>query len=266
MKKANCQRTSALMLFALLLALFASQDAGATTFVVNCGTGQSLGQVLKVAAQGSTIKLTGVCQERVIITTDGITLDGEGSAIIEGEGVGPFPSEFDPVVTIDGAHGVTLKGLTVQNGPGEGVLAKNGASFRLENVTAQNNGNTGIVVSTNSTGELEAVTSQDNLFGLRVFDSAAVILHDTIALTHNLVHGLNSQGNSSVELRPAQLNASNNGGFGLVIDSVEFAIFGFAASQGSSITANDNGGCGLAIISSGRLVVVSPPPFFGSGI
>lgn len=234
------------------------------TFNVHCDTGQSLVQTLKVAKPGSTIKFSGVCQERVTITTDGVTLDGQGSAAIQGEGSGPFPTEFDPVVMIDGARGVTLKGLTVQNGPGEGILAKNGASFRLENVTAQNNGNFGIAIFANSTGELEVVTSQGNLFGFVGFDSAIAILHGTIELTNNLVHGLAFEGKSTVDLRAAQLNASNNGGFGLVIAGSELDIFDFG--QGSHITANNNGGCGLAIVSGGLLLVLSPPPLFGSGI
>jgi hypothetical protein len=231
---------------------------------LNCDTGQQLAHALSVAKPGSTIQLTGTCRERVTIATDGITLDGQGTAVIEGEGAGPFPSDFDPVVTIDGARRVTLRGLTVQNSPGEGILAKNGASFRLEHVTAQNNGNAGIALFANSTGELEAVMSQGNLTGLAGFDSAVAILHGSIVLTGNLVHGLTFEGKSTVDLRGAQLNASNNGGFGLVMAGSELNIFDFG--QGSNITTSGNGGCGIAIVSGAHLLVLSPPPLFGSGI
>lgn len=232
--------------------------------VVDCSMGQSLGQALELASKGSTIKLRGVCQEQVTISTDEIELDGEGSAIIQGDGIGPSPTQFDPLLTIEGARGVALKGLTVQDGSGEGILAQNGASFRLENITVQNNGNKGIAVFSNSTAELAGVTSKGNLFGFAGFNGAVAILHGTITLTDNLVHGLAFEGKSSVDLRAAQLNASNNGGFGIVIVGSELDVFDFG--QGNHIIASHNGGCGLAIISGGLLLVLSPPPLFGSGI
>jgi hypothetical protein len=266
MKKEISQMRMALALFGLLLALPAAEALAAPTYVVNCGSGQSLAQTLNVAPPGSTIKLTGVCQERVTISTDGITLDGQGTAILQGEGPGPSPSEFDAVVTIDGAHRVSLRGLTVQNSPRQGILAKNGASFRLENVTAQNNGAVGIHVTANSSGELEAVTSRDNNIGLGVFNSATVILHGAITLIHNAVEGLDAESRSTVEMHQAQLNASNNGSFGLLIGGSDLYIRGFPTPQPSSISANSNGLCGLLIPSGGRLVVQVPGPFFGSGI
>lgn len=240
------------------------QGAPNANMQVNCDTGQRLAHAVSVAQPGRTIQLTGTCRERITITTDGLTLDGHGTAVIEGEGAGPFPSNFDPVVTIDGAHRITLRGLTVQNSPGEGILAKNGASFRLEHLTAHNNGNFGIALFANSTGELEAVTSQGNLFGLAGFDSAVAILHGSIELTGNLVHGLTFEGRSAVDLRGVQLNASNNGGFGLVMAGSELNIYDFG--QGSNITASGNGGCGIAIVSGAHMLVLSPPPLFGSGI
>ena len=48
------------------------------------------------------------------ITTDRLTLDGAGSAVLNGGG----PTEFEGVVTLDGAQGVTLMGFTIRNGPG----------------------------------------------------------------------------------------------------------------------------------------------------
>jgi len=62
----------------------------------------------------------------VTITTDGITLDGQGSAVVDGGGGSPV--EFTGVVTVNGARNVTIKGLTVQRGPGEGILGRRGAA------------------------------------------------------------------------------------------------------------------------------------------
>jgi polygalacturonase len=68
-------------------------------------------------------------------------------------GAGPT-SEFDGVVTIDGASGVTIQGFTVQNGPGEGILGTHGAAFSVRNSTVQDNGSTGVAVGEGSTAEL----------------------------------------------------------------------------------------------------------------
>ncbi len=92
-------------------------DAASNMRVVNCDRGQNLGEALARAHPGDTIRVTGTCVEQVSIKTDQITLDGQGAATLDGGG-GPF-AEFDAVVTIDGASGVTIQGFTVQNGPGE---------------------------------------------------------------------------------------------------------------------------------------------------
>ena len=89
--------------------------------VVNCDRGKNLAEVLAKANPGDTIRVTGTCFERVSIQTDRITLDGQGAATLDGGG-GPA-SEFDGVVIIDGASGITIQGFTVQNGPGEAILA-----------------------------------------------------------------------------------------------------------------------------------------------
>ena len=86
--------------------------AGADSAVkkVKCDKGQTLTEALRKAKPGDTLQVTGTCQERVTITTDRLTLDGGGSAVLDGGGGGP--TEFEGVVTIDGAQGVTLTGFT----------------------------------------------------------------------------------------------------------------------------------------------------------
>ncbi|MGH8055979.1 MAG: hypothetical protein ACREOH_01890 [Candidatus Entotheonellia bacterium] len=58
----------------------------ARTLKVNCGTGGALGPVLKKAKPGDTIRVTGTCDETVTITTDRLTLDGQGTTVIDGGG------------------------------------------------------------------------------------------------------------------------------------------------------------------------------------
>jgi nitrous oxidase accessory protein NosD len=64
--------------------------AGADAAVkkVQCDKGQTLQAALQKAKPGDTLKVTGTCQERVTITTDRLTLDGGGSAVLDGSAGG----------------------------------------------------------------------------------------------------------------------------------------------------------------------------------
>ena len=115
---------------------------------VKCDKGQTLTEALRKAKPGDTLQVTGTCHERVTITTDGLTLDGGGSAVLDGGGGGPTEF-FEAVVTIDGVQGVTLMGFTIQNGPSQGILGVGGAAFVVKDTTLQNNGAAGIFLNNN---------------------------------------------------------------------------------------------------------------------
>jgi nitrous oxidase accessory protein NosD len=134
--------------------------AGADAAVkkVKCDQGQTLTEALKKAKPGDTLQVTGTCHERVIITTDRLT--------------------------IDGAHGVTLAGFTVQNGPGEGILGIHGAAFAVQQTTMQQNATSGIAVADGSTADLTDCTMQGNGFGMDVFTSSSAILRGAITSSY----------------------------------------------------------------------------------
>ena len=94
------------------------------------------------AQPGDTIMITGTCNETVMVDKDGITLDGGGTAIIDGDGADV------PVIAVYGQRNVVIRGLTVQNGR-QGVFADRGTAVWLEDVTARNNG-AGISIRGNS--------------------------------------------------------------------------------------------------------------------
>ena len=214
--------------------------------VVNCDRGQNIAEVLARAEPGDTIRVTGTCVERVSIKTDRITLDGQGAATLDGGG-GPA-AEFDGVVTIDGASGVTIQGFTVQNGPGEGILGTHGAAFSVRNTTVQDNGSTGVVVAEGSTAELTDCSILRNDAGIDVFTQSSAVLKGSIRTNDNLLNGATVNGTSIIEIRGAQVEASRNGGEGLAAGSnSQLAVFGFAGSQGSTFTIDANGGGGILL-------------------
>jgi hypothetical protein len=233
---------------------------------VNCDSGQKLARAVRRAAPGTSIRVHGTCNERVVIVTDRITLDGQGSAVLDGTGVVPSDQEFNGLLTIDGARGVVIRRFTVRNSAGEGILVRNGAAVSVIGTLAQNNGFTGIAVVDNSSLHLQDAQMTQNLFGLDAVNASAIVLEGSIAITDNVASGLTASGNSAVELRPAKLNASNNGAFGIALDSAWMAIPGFETARGSSITASNNGLCGLGAGGGGKLFVGGTPISSGTGV
>src|SRR5262245_3498126 len=245
-----------------------TEDGDLPTVRVNCNTGQTIEQALQRARPGTTIFVTGTCRERVTITIDRITLDGRGSAILDGRSNNPGTAdgqhnpEFDGVVIIDGATGVALTGLTIQNGPGNGILGRRGAAFTVRNTAIQDNTVTGIVVSDNSTLELTDSTIQrNNAAGIDVLNNSSVIFKGAASITNgHELGGVNVFGSSTMEIRGAQVQVNNNKAAGLVVGSGSLlAIFGFNVSQGSTLTANGNGRAGI-VLTGGSLEVYGSGP------
>ena len=125
-----------------------------TTHPVDCSSG-TIADVMSTAQPGDTISITGTCNETVMVTKDGITLDGGDTAIIDGG------DTDDPVIAVYGQRNVVIRGLTVQNGR-QGVFADRGAAVWLEDVTARNNG-AGISIRGNSSATFAGtIMSNDN--------------------------------------------------------------------------------------------------------
>src|SRR5262245_5982878 len=198
------------MLKKTIVVTASSATASEAVKSVHCDKGQTLTKALEKAQPGDTLLLSGICQERVTIATDRITLDGQGSAVIDGGGGGP--TEFSAVVTIKSASGVTLKGLTVRNGPGEGILAQGGASFTLQAAQVHGNGFTGVSVGGNSTAEVIDTSIHHNGLGVDVYTGSSMIVKGAIAIDHNSGNGVEVNGEAVFEIRGGTVSASNNGG------------------------------------------------------
>jgi hypothetical protein len=246
-----------------VLALAHPAIAEESVLKVDCDKGETITDALKHAASGDTIRVTGLCQERVTITTDRITLDGQGRAVVDGGGGGP--AEFSAVVTVKSASGVTIKGLTIRNGPGEGILAQGGASFTLQAAHVHGNGFTGVSVGGNSTAEVIDTSIHHNGLGVDVYTGSSLIAKGAIAITDNSSNGVDINGEAVLEIRGAHVNASNNGAFGIAVTSGQLAIFGFAISAGSTLDASGNGLAGIGVGAASRMTVYRAASVTASG-
>ena len=157
---------------------------------VKCDKGQTLTEALRKAKPGDTLQVTGTCQERVTITTDRLTLDGGGNAVLDG-GVGGPTEFFEAVVTIDGVQGVTLMGFTIQNSPSQGILGVGGAAFMVKDTTFQNNGFGGIFLNNNSSAELTDVEVKDSGgIGISAFNNSTAVFKGNISSTGSGENGI----------------------------------------------------------------------------
>jgi hypothetical protein len=221
-------------------------DDGAKVITVNCSREEKIAKALEKAEPGDTIRLTGTCFERVTITTNRITLDGQGAAILDG--ARSSAGEFDGVITIDGARGVIIQGLTVQHGTGKGVFGKRGAAFSVRNATLQDNGYSGIAVRESSTAEISDCRVLRNMdVGIIVEIGSSAVFKGSIEVRDNPVGGVGINGTSIVEMRGARVNVSNNA-FGIIAGSnSQIAVFDFNSVEPTTITVEGNAAKGIAL-------------------
>lgn len=231
---------------------------------VDCSRGQSLQSALNHAPPGSTIVVKGTCAGAFTITTDGLQLDGRGSATLNGGG--------KDVVTINGAHGVALTGLSITSG-GNGVVA-NAAQATLLNDVVTQNALTGVVAQSNSAVTVSGgSTSQNGLHGIDVEASSSLLVTGTYVSTGNGVFGIQVNNGASITLAAATLSVNGNtlgmqlgtnaSGFldGVsTLDASRNLTIGLTMASGAhmadfggAILANANGLQGIALDSKGGL-------------
>jgi hypothetical protein len=216
----------------------------ANAYDVDCSQGKSIADALAKAGPGDVINIAGTCRERVIVATDRITLNGEGTAVIDGGGAGG--GSFAAVIAIRGARGVVIRGLDVQHGP-NGIGAAGGAAFEVSDSVFQNHAGSGILIIGGSTGELTNCSMLKNGAGMNVLTGSTVILRGAIAANGNAGVGLSIGGSSMLEIRGAAVQANNNGVNGVSVSGAQGAIWAFSESQKSSLTASGNGFAGIGI-------------------
>jgi hypothetical protein len=230
-----------------VMVMTGASPALARTLKVNCNTGGTITKALENAKRGDTIQVTGTCKERFTITTDRLTLDGQGSAILDGGGGFKANAVFEGVITIDGARGVTIAGFTVQGGP-DGITCKRGAACLVRNSILQDNADEGLQVSENSTAEVTDSTFRRNgEWGIVVFDNSSLLFHGTVSLTNNGKSGLGVIFTSTVgSFSGATIHLDNNAHHGILA----LGSFVHIDRKGGTVTMNNNKKNGVGLLDS----------------
>lgn len=237
------RRSGSLAALLLMTAATASADPDARLTdanfwparVVECDRGQRLARAVAHALPGQTVRVSGVCREAVTLLTDGLTLDGGGTATLDGGG--------QDAVTIDGAHRVTLQALTVQQAA-TGVVIQGGASVTLRQITVQGS-RTGLRVDGAATADVIDSVIQDNAVnGVEVDRNASVRFSGSFTSQRNGVFGLVLGNNANATFRHATAVVNANT-LGIQIGIGSSATLADAAT---TVTANDNASLGVTVV------------------
>ena len=125
----------------LALGLGITSEAEARIVNVNCDT-KSLQSAVIRANPGDTINVSSTCNERIDVRTDDVTIDGGGTAIIDGTGLAGALS----LVQVQ-ALNVRIQNITVQYSPGAGIHVRSSGSAIIEGTTIKDNAADGILVN-----------------------------------------------------------------------------------------------------------------------
>ena len=222
-----------------------------TTHTVDCSS-ETIADAMSQAQPGDTIAITGTCNETVMVDKDGITLDGGGTAIIDGSGAEA------PVIAVYGHQNVVIKGLTVRNGQ-YGVLADRGAAVWLEDVTARDNGS-GISIQGNSSATFAgAIMSNDNDIdtGIEVRQSSIAAVDVTLVqASRNAVSGISLHRGAQMLLADAsKVEVIGNGGFTGILCYLDCSL-SIVATRGVATSLQvTNNGAGIWISNGAQVVL-----------
>lgn len=160
---------------------------------VDCSRGETISDALANASAAVPlfIKVVGVCNEQVTINVDNITVDGDGTAVIDGIGI----LNTRPLIRVHG-NNVLIRGLTIRNSPWHGIQVRRSGSALIRNNIVMDNARHGVVVAGSSFAQIGASGnnhipagspgSEGNIIqgngehGVRVLAASASVFHNEI--------------------------------------------------------------------------------------
>jgi hypothetical protein len=202
---------------------------------------RNLANAVAEANTGDVISFTGVCNGPIVIAVDRLTLNGVGTAVIDGGS--------RDAVTVAGAHQVSMSGFEVRNGL-SGIVGVNGAHITAVGLNVHDNILFGISLQTSSSAILSQVTTNHNgLHGLDLQTGSSATITGNFTSSQNRVFGINVNG-SSLTLSRATVTANGNA------LGIQFATGanGILNDPQTAITVQNNFSVGLTVVSGAHVV------------
>ena len=159
--------------------------------VVDCSKKSLADAVREASDKNSTISFTGICIGPVVVTSDGLTLKGVGTAIIDGAGA--------DALTLAGTSRVSLIDFEVTNGL-NGVVIRDGGNVTLTGVNPHDNARAGVLIQTASSAALTNVIATNNVIGVSVDDGVSVAIGSS-TFTGNVARDLQLTFGSRVSIQ-----------------------------------------------------------------
>jgi hypothetical protein len=218
----------------LVLVVFVATPLAARTLKVNCSNPrQTVNGALASAQPGDTIQVQGVCKEAVSVQIDGVTLDGLGTATVDGTG------SNQAAITIMGAVRVAIQNLTVQNGL-HGIRALREADVGLSGIVARNNTQTGISIAANSSAGLKNCTVETSGTDGIAVGSSSVLFDGTITSRNNGGNGIGIYSSGVTFMSGSNIAVNSNQGVGI-------SVSGTLTANAATITVSSNIGQGIFV-------------------
>lgn len=212
----------------------------------DCESNKSLNSIIAKANSGTVINIQGNCQGPVYIDKDGITLDGQGTAILEGNHDNNL---LQGILIIDQARKITIRNLSVKSGKSHGILVTRNSSVDLINITVEENAQNGIFVMQNSTIHLENALARDNgNYGIAVIQNSSAAIRGNILAINNANSGILLADNAMADVHDSNIHVKGN------LNGLQFgdnAVL-FTTST-TKIVANENHRDGLFLFNTGIL-------------
>jgi parallel beta-helix repeat protein len=126
------------------------------THTLICGPEKTIGRAIKRLEPGDTLLVSGTCNENLVIGEEihRITLDGQGTAVINGD-------SSANAVTVNGS-GVTIRGFVITGGAPQAIAVQDGATAVIDGNTIQFAARNGIAVFRSSSANVVNNRIQNN--------------------------------------------------------------------------------------------------------
>ncbi len=190
---------------------------GPSIISVDCDLGDTIQTALDSAVDGDTINVVGggTCLENIVVRVDHVTLDGNGTATIDGSG----DSASDTVQVL--GTDVTITGFTITGGR-NGISVRIGGSGIIADNTITINGLHGVEVTLAAAADISnnTITFNGGRGGVVVNLGGSAEISDNI-INDNTAHGINVTQEGSIQLSgpddsPTPANTlKRNGEFGV---------------------------------------------------
>ena len=203
-------------------------QAFASERTVNCDEGDSLQKAVDTGAGSAApvnINVTGYCTEDVLITRDGVSINGDGNAVIDGR------------VSVRGADNLLIQNLTI-TGSGDGISASF-ARIRLINVNMIGNDNHGMALRHGGYILMRDGSIAQNKGDIGLLVASGLVNLSDVDVFENAGDGIVVTRNGSLTMSEGGVNGHGNG-------------TGIVASLNSAIELDEvhvgfNQGAGVAV-------------------